>query len=65
MRVAIQEIEKIFREIEASHDIKKGVLSEIYRAEARVVFLGKRRNIQPDLRNIVLNALKESGNSEN
>jgi len=64
MRIAIQEIEKIFREIEGNHKIKKGTLSEIYRAEARVVFLGKRRNIQPDLRKIVLNALEEGGDSE-
>lgn len=64
MRIAIQEIEKIFREIEALHKIKKGTLSEIYKAEARVVFLGKRRNIQPDLRQIVSNALEEDGSDE-
>jgi len=64
MRIAIQEIEKIFLEIETSHKIKKGTLSQIYRAEARVVFLGRRRNIQPDLRKIVLNALEEGGDNE-
>ncbi len=61
----MQEIEKIFREIEATRNIKEGTLSEIYKAEGRVVFLGKRRNIQPDLRKIVLNALEESGDNEN
>ena len=65
MRVAIQEIEKIFHEIEQKHKLKKDTLSEIYKAEARVVFLGRRRNIQPDLRRIVLNASTESGANEN
>ncbi len=56
MRLVIQELEKLFREIEKNHNIKLGTLSEIYNAEARVVFLGKRRNIITDLRPIVTNA---------
>ena len=59
MRVAILEIEKLFAEIEQSLGIRKGTLSEVYKAEARVVFLGRRRNIIPDIRKIVLNALEE------
>ena len=64
MRLAIREIENLFKEIEASHNIKPGTLSKIYKAEARVVFLGKRRNIIPDLRKIVLDALLETSYSE-
>lgn len=59
MRVTMLEMEKIFREIEANRKIKEGTLSEIYKAEARVVFMGKRRNIQPFLRKLVLATLEE------
>lgn len=55
----MQELENLFKEIEARRHIKAGTLMEIYKAEGRVVFLGKRRNIIPDLRKIVLNALSE------
>jgi hypothetical protein len=64
MRVAIREIEKLFGEIEQAHGIKKGILSEIYKAEARVVFLGRRRNILPDIRKIVQEALQEDDRAE-
>jgi len=65
MRLAMKELEKLFGEIENSRNIKAGTLSEIYKAEGRVVFLGKRRNIISDLRRIVLNALKEQRCNEN
>lgn len=55
----MQELEKLFREIEAKHRLKPGTLIEIYKAESRVVFLGKRRNIIPELRRIAVNALEE------
>ena len=58
MRIAIIEMEKIFREIEKNRGIKERTLSEIYKAEARVVFMGKRRNIQPLLRKLVLDSLE-------
>jgi hypothetical protein len=59
MRLAMQELEKLFKEIETNHHIRAGTLMEIYKAEGRVVFLGKRRNIIPDLRKIALNVLEE------
>jgi len=52
-------IRKILREAEAEFNLREGVLSEIYNAEARVVHKGKRRNIRVDLRNILLTAFKE------
>lgn len=65
MRASKEEIEKIFRKTELEHNIREGILSEIYSAEARVVFLGKRRNIINSLRKIVQNSLKNGGYSEN
>jgi len=55
-----QHIKKILREAEAKFHLRKGVLGEIYSAEARVVHKGKRRNIRVDLRNILLTALEEA-----
>lgn len=57
-----QHIRKILRAAEAEFNLREGVLSEIYNAEARVVHKGKRRNIRVDLRNILLTALKEDNN---
>jgi hypothetical protein len=54
-----QHIKKILREAETKFNLREGVLTEIYNAEARVVHKGKRRNIRVDLRNILLEALKE------
>lgn len=54
-----QHIMKILREAEAKYNLREGVLSEIYNAEARVVHKGKRRNIRVDLRDILLTTLKE------
>jgi len=65
VRPSKEEIEKILRKTELKHDIKEGILSEIYIAEAKVVFLGKRRNIINALRKIVQNSLKNGGYSEN
>jgi hypothetical protein len=65
MRLAMQELEKLFREIENSRNIKPGTLLEIYKAEGRVVFMGKRRNIISDLRKIVLSALETKSCDEN
>lgn len=59
MKLTMQELEKLFKEIETKRHIKPRTLMEIYKAEGRVVFLGKRRNIIPDLRQIALNALEE------
>jgi len=53
-----QHIKKVLREAEAKFNLREGVLTEIYNAEARVVHKGKRRNIRVDLRNILLTARK-------
>lgn len=65
MRPSKEEVERIFRETESKYNIKEGILSQIYIAESKVVFLGKRRNIITALRKIVQNALKDGGCSEN
>jgi len=54
-----QHIKKVLRTAEAKFNLREGVLTEIYNAEARVVHKGKRRNIRVDLRNILITALKE------
>lgn len=52
-------IKKILSEAESKFNLREGVLTEIYDAEARVVHKGKRRNIRVDLRNILVKALQE------
>jgi hypothetical protein len=64
MKLAMQQLGRLFEEIEVKHHLKPGTLLEIYKAEGRVVFLGKRRNIIPDLRRIALNALEEKTANE-
>jgi len=59
MKLVMQQLESLFKETEVKHHLKPGTLLEIYKAEVRVVFLGKRRNIIPDLRRIAINALEE------
>lgn len=59
MRPSKQEIEKMLREAEAVCNLKENVLSEIYNAEARVVFMGRRRGITGTLRRIILDARKK------
>ena len=61
MRPSKQEINKILREAEAVCGLKETVLSEIYDAEARVVFMGRRRGITGTLRMIVIEAVKKEG----
>jgi len=51
-------IEKTLSEAEEKFNLKKDALIDVYREEARVVFLGKRRNIMKNLRKIVLDARK-------
>lgn len=59
MRPSRKEIEKVLREAEAKNSLRQNVLSQIYNAEARVVFKGRRRGITDTLRRITLHALKE------
>ena len=59
MRPSRKEIEKVLREAEAINNLRPNVLSEIYNAEARVVFKGRRRGITSALRRIVLHVAKE------
>ena len=59
MRPSRKEIEKVLREAERIYNLKENVLSEIYNAEARVVFKGRRRGITGILRRIIINATKE------
>jgi hypothetical protein len=66
MRPSRKEIEKVLREAERTFNLRENVLSEIYNAEARVVFKGRRRGITGTLRRIIINAIKKEGkNSEN
>ena len=58
MRLAQKTIEIALEKAEIEHGLKKGVLSEIYNAEARVVFLGLRRGITKDLRRIIQTAVE-------
>ncbi|RLI44265.1 hypothetical protein DRO69_07755 [Candidatus Bathyarchaeota archaeon] len=59
MRPSRKEIEKVLREAEITYNLRENVLSEIYNAEARVVFKGRRRGITSTLRRIIINATKE------
>ena len=63
MRATKVEIEETLKKMERKHKLRKGVLSEIYDEEARVVFLGRRRNIFKNIRRIVKDGL--AGREEN
>ena len=54
-----QHIKRILGEAESEFNLREGILTDIYNAEARVVHKGKRRNIRVDLRNILLTGFKE------
>ena len=64
MRPSRKEIEKVLREAEAINNLRPNVLSEIYNAEARVVFKGRRRGITVALRRIVLHGSKKEAEKQ-
>ena len=59
MRPSKQEIQNILREAETLCNLRENVLSEVYNAEARVVFMGRRRGITGSLRRIIRDAIKK------
>ena len=62
MRVAKKTIDETFSKAENQFEIKKGLLSSIYEAESRVVFLGLRRGITRDLRRIIQESIEDDEN---
>lgn len=61
MRATKKEIERTLKKVEKKYGLRKGILSEIYDEEARVVFLGRRRNILKNIRRIVMDGLVKEG----
>ena len=51
-------MKSVLKEAEIKHNLRSEVLVEIYEAESRVVFMGRRRGINKDLRKIIQNALR-------
>jgi hypothetical protein len=59
MRIAKKTIDSVLSKAEIEFELEPGLLSSIYEAEARVVFLGLRRGITKDLRRIIQDAVGE------
>jgi hypothetical protein len=55
-----EEIRRLLDEAERDYRLKEGTLRAVYLQEARVVYMGRRRDVYRNLREIIADAAEES-----